>query len=250
LLFQPEYVGDFLAAQAILWAVDQGAKVINLSFGGYAYSQTLHEAINYALERLVTVVAAAGNGGTGLRFYPAAFPGVVAVGAMDGQGEAAWFSNRGSWVQVWAPGVRVYSAVPGGGFGLLSGTSMAAPVVAGVASLLRERYPFAGAYPVRRRLQAAPGPDAVAALLAPNPGRGACLRLRVQDAQGRPLPGRVALQGPEEHWAELNAQGEVAFREIAPGTYHVRLWTEDGRYWAERVPLDYSCLVPRQITLP
>lgn len=249
-LFQPEYVGDFLAAQALLWAVDRGARVVNLSFGGYAYSQTLHEAVNYALERLVVVVAAAGNQGTGLRHYPAALPGVVAVGAVDGRGEAAWFSNRGPWVSLWAPGVRIYSTFSGGGYGLLSGTSMAAPIAAGLAALLKERYPFTGAYPIRRRLQAAPGPDAVAALSASNPGRGACLRLQVVDSAGRPVLGRVALQGPEEHWALLNALGETAFFEVAPGPYRLRVWTEGGFYWSEGLELSYSCILPRRVVLP
>lgn len=250
ILFQPDYVGDFLAAQALLWAVDRGARVVNLSFGGYAYSQTLHEAVNYALERLVVVVAAAGNQGTGLRYYPAALPGVVAVGALDGRGEAAWFSNQGPWVHLWAPGVRIYSTFPEGGYGLLSGTSMAAPIAAGLAALLKERYPFAEAYAIRRRLQAAPGPDAVVALSAPDPGRGACLRLQVQDSSGRPVLGRVALQGPEEHWALLNALGETAFFQVAPGPYRLRVWTEGGLYWSETLDLTYSCILPRRVVLP
>jgi subtilisin family serine protease len=250
ILFDPEYLGDLAAAQALLWAVDQGAKVVNLSFGGYAYSETLREAVNYALERGVVVAAAAGNQGTGLRFYPAAFPGVLAVGALDGEGRPASFSNRGPWVSLWAPGVRVYSAFPGGGFGLLSGTSMASPIVAGLAALLKERFPYAGAYALRRRLAAAPGPDAVAALTAPNPPRGACLRLSVEDPQGRPLPGQVALKGPEEHWAQLNALGETLFREIAPGEYRLEVWTAGGFYWAERLVLSYSCLLPYRVVVP
>lgn len=160
-VFSPNYVGDFRVAQAIVWAVDQGARVINLSFGGTAYSYLLHEAINYALERQVVVVAAAGNQGSVARFYPAGLPGVIAVGAADGQGRPAWFSNRGSWVGVWAPGVRIYSAVPGGGYSLLSGTSMASPIVSGIAALIKARNSFMEPFHVYQALKAGSGPDAL-----------------------------------------------------------------------------------------
>lgn len=249
-LFGPNYVGDFQAAQAIVWAVDRGARVINLSFGGQAYSYTLHEAINYALERQVVVIAAAGNLGNGLRYYPAALPGVIATGAVDGQGEAAWFSNRGSWVDLWAPGVRIYSTIPGGGFGLMSGTSMASPIVAGLAALVKERYSWEGAYEVRVRLTRAQGPDGVQALASSRPERGACFWLRVTDTFGRPVRGWVVLAGPEEAWALLNASGEVVFREVAPGAYRLQVWTDEGRYWPVEVNLTYACLVPYQVVIP
>lgn len=249
-LFGPDYVGDFQAAQAILWAVDRGARVINLSFGGQAYSHTLHEAINYALDRRVVVMAAAGNLGSELRFYPAALPGVIAVGAVDGQGQVAWFSNRGSWVDLWAPGVRIYSTVPFGGFALMSGTSMASPIAAGLAALIKERYPLEGSYEVKVRLRRAPGPDGVQALALPRPERGACLWLQATDTSGQPVSGWVALLGPEEAWARLSDLGEAVFREVTPGGYRLRLWTEGGRYWSADVNLNYSCLVPYRLVVP
>ncbi len=252
-VFSPDYVGDFRVARALVWAVDQGAQVINLSFGGSAYSHLLHEAVNYALERLRVVVAAAGNQGSVARFYPAALPGVIAVGAADGQGNPAWFSNRGPWVGVWAPGVRIYSALPGGGYGLLSGTSMAAPIVSGIAALVKAKRPLLEAFAVRQALQTARGPDALAALQATSFLRSSCLYLRVE-WEGRPVAGvDVGLDGPESLWAVTNDQGEVRFLQLAPGAYRLTLsipTPEGRRYHEESLTLPISCLLPLRIQLP
>jgi subtilisin family serine protease len=252
-VFSPDYVGDFRAAQALVWAVDQGAQVINLSFGGSAYSHLLHEAVNYALERLRVVVAAAGNQGSVARFYPAALPGVIAVGAADGQGNPAWFSNRGPWVGVWAPGVRIYSAFPGGGYGLLSGTSMAAPIVSGIAALVKSSRPLLEPFAVRQALQGAPGPDAVVALQASSFSRSACLYLQVL-WQGEPAPeAEISLVGGAAFFAKTNLRGEVKFLQIPPGDYRlvVSLSTPQGRwYHEERQTLPISCLLPYRIQLP
>jgi len=252
-VFSPDYVGDFRAAQALVWAVDQGAQVINLSFGGSAYSYLLHEAVNYALERLRVVVAAAGNQGSVARFYPAALPGVIAVGAADGQGNPAWFSNRGPWVGVWAPGVRIYSAFPGGGYGLLSGTSMAAPIVSGIAALVKSSRPLLEPFAVRQALQGAPGPDAVVALQASSFSRSACLYLQVL-WQGEPVPeAEISLVGGAAFFAKANLRGEVKFLQIPPGDYRlvVSLSTPQGRwYYEERQTLPISCLLPYRIQLP
>jgi serine protease len=252
-VFSPDYVGDFRAAQALVWAVDQGAQVINLSFGGPAYSQLLHEAVNYALERYRVVVAAAGNQGSVVRFYPAALPGVVAVGAVDGQGQPAWFSNRGSWVKVWAPGVRIYSALPGGGFGLLSGTSMASPLAAGAAALLKATRPLLEPYAVRQALGATPVLDAAAALQVPPAPRSACLYLQVF-WQGNGVAGAdVSLEGPEVLYAQSNDKGETRFFQIAPGTYRLRLAVSlpEGRVYREETLTPTSfCYAPTRILLP
>ncbi len=253
-VFSPEYVGDFRVAQAILWAVDRGAQVINLSFGGSAYSHLLHEAINYALERWRVVVAAAGNQGSVARFYPAALPGVLAVGAADGQGNPAWFSNRGAWVGVWAPGVRIYSAFPGGRYSLLSGTSMAAPIVSGIAALLKSERPLLEPFAVRWALKAAPGPDAVAALQASPTQRSACLYLQVFRGGEGVAGADLALEGPEVYYARSNDRGEARFLQIAPGDYLLRAAVplpDNRRYYhEEHLTLGTSCLVPRRILLP
>jgi len=252
-VFSPDYVGDFRAAQALVWAVDQGAQVINLSFGGLAYSQLLHEAVNYALERYRVVVAAAGNQGSVARFYPAALPGVAAVGAVDGQDLPAWFSNRGSWVKVWAPGVRIYSALPGGGFGLLSGTSMASPLAAGTAALLKATRPLLEPYAVRQAFGTVPVLDAAAAFQVPPAPRSACLYLQVL-WQGSGVAGAdVSLEGPEILYAQSNDKGETRFFQIAPGTYRLRLAVSlpEGRVYREETLTPTSfCYAPTRILLP
>jgi subtilisin family serine protease len=128
----------FVVAEAIFDATAAGADVINLSFGtaGHLNSKVLNDAIKTATKAGVVVVAAAGNDGTGTPHFPAALPGVLAVGAMDNTGSAlAGFSSRGPWVDVAAPGTDVGGPLPCG-YGIWSGTSMAAPLVSGGAALL------------------------------------------------------------------------------------------------------------------
>ncbi|MBS7636078.1 S8 family serine peptidase [Candidatus Bathyarchaeota archaeon] len=121
-------------ANGIIHATDCGAKIISLSLGGYGYSQILHEAVKYAYNHGVLLVAAAGNDNTNMKLYPAAFEEVIAVSATDQNDYKAWFSNWGEWVELSAPGVNILSTVPWGYY-FASGTSMAAPHVAGVAAL-------------------------------------------------------------------------------------------------------------------
>lgn len=130
-------------AQGIRWAVNNGAKVINLSLGARLpdYPLTLAEAVRYAQDRGVLVVAAAGNEGNYSidGFYPACLPGVTSVGASGKDHHPADFSNRGSTVM--APGVDIISTVPGNKYSTLSGTSMAAPFVSATAAMLWLAYP-------------------------------------------------------------------------------------------------------------
>jgi subtilisin family serine protease len=129
------YAGD--VAEGIVWAVDHGAAVINLSLGGPRPSAAQHLAIQYAVEQGVSVFAAAGNSGpSAVPEYPAAFPEVTAVGATTPQGLAASFSSRGSYVDLAAPGTMILAAHAGGGYAFQSGSSMASPFAAGVASLV------------------------------------------------------------------------------------------------------------------
>lgn len=113
-----------------------------MSFGTPQDSRTLRDAILRLHEQGVVVVAAAGNEGpprSGERSsvsYPARYPEVIAVAAVDGQGRTAAFSSRGPEVDIAAPGVAIPSTWPGGRYRTLSGTSMAAPHVTGVAALV------------------------------------------------------------------------------------------------------------------
>jgi thermitase len=128
-------------AAGIIYAADNGARVINLSLGGTADSQTLRAAVDYARSRGALVVAATGNTG-GAILYPAAYDPVLAVAATDQSDQIAYFSNRGPQVDVAAPGVDIYSTWPWvSGYFTKSGTSMAAPHVAGLAALIRSERP-------------------------------------------------------------------------------------------------------------
>ena len=125
-------------ASGIIWAADHGAEVINLSLSGAAYSKTLCDAVSYATSHGAVVVAAAGNDSTSIQEYPAACPGAIGVGATDSNDSLASFSDYGyPDVFVTAPGVSILSTFSGGGYATLSGTSMAAPFVSGLAALLR-----------------------------------------------------------------------------------------------------------------
>jgi thermitase len=123
-------------ANGIIHAADSGADVISLSLGASVGATTLRDAVDYAWNRGVVVVAAAGNNGTSLPSYPAYYSNAIAVAATDSNDNKAYFSNYGSWVDVAAPGVNIYSTYTGSSYASLSGTSMATPHVAGLAGLL------------------------------------------------------------------------------------------------------------------
>lgn len=137
---------------AIVWAVDHGADVINLSFGTGSYPP-LSVAVDYAIVHDVVVVAAAGNEqrrGNEPQ-YPAALPGVVAVGATDQDDRITTFSNTGPYLELTAPGVSVLSTFTVG-YASKSGTSMSAPFVSATAALVRAAAPQATAAQVRATL--------------------------------------------------------------------------------------------------
>lgn len=124
-------------AAGIRWAVDHGAQIINLSLGGYTSTFVERDAVAYAIARGVLVVAAMGNDGSGTPVYPAAYPGVMAVGATDPYDSPAPFSNFGSHLSLMAPGTDILSTAWKATQGTQSGTSMACPHVSGVAALLK-----------------------------------------------------------------------------------------------------------------
>ncbi|MBW4080116.1 S8 family peptidase [Paenibacillus sp. S150] len=131
----------YSVAEGVIWAADQGARVINLSLGNYADSQFLHDAIKYAYDRDVVIVSAAGNDNTERPGYPAAYPEVLAVAATSANGERSSFSNYGDYIDVAAPGESIASTYPDNQYAALSGTSMASPHVAALAGLVRSLNP-------------------------------------------------------------------------------------------------------------
>ena len=136
------------AASGIYFAVAHGATVINASWGGGTYSQTLYNAINYAGQHGVVFVTAAGNNGTNTDTtpsYPGSYrlPNEIVVAATDQNGNLASFSDFGATtVDIAAPGVNIWSTVPGG-YAQYSGTSMATPYVTGVVALIQGLAPSA-----------------------------------------------------------------------------------------------------------
>lgn len=139
-------------AAGVRYAADKGAQVINLSLGGYAYSNALREAVEYATSQGAVVVGGAGNDSVNTPFYPAAYERVLAVAGTTRTDTKALSSNYGVWVDLDAPAVEITTTYLGGDWGPASGTSMAAPFVAGVAALIRSRQPGWSAALVRNQL--------------------------------------------------------------------------------------------------
>ncbi|MEO7804443.1 MAG: S8 family serine peptidase [Actinomycetota bacterium] len=145
--------------EGVAWAVDNGARVINLSLGGASSSQTLEYGIQYALDRDVVVVAAAGNSGDGVSCphlpvgYPAGYAGVIAVSSTNSADNLSCFSNGGPEVSVAAPGENILSTLLNNNYGFLSGTSMSSPFVAGLAALVRSREPEMSRTDVKRIIE-------------------------------------------------------------------------------------------------
>ncbi len=245
---------------AIYYAVDHGAQVINLSLGGYSNGCSyMAGAISYAEEHDVLVVAAAGNDGDeswfdpsepGNWFYPAACEDVLGVGATNSLDQRAAFSNYGWWVDVTAPGVGIESTYRYGTYASLSGTSMATPFVSGLAALVYAKHPTAEPEDVAAAIMAgaddlgAPGWDphygagrthaaralhsvdlsSSSAAAAPFSSDGPAVQAAPVDAPHAPFrPGEliVRLRGTPAA-AEL-AASEVLQAGRAPGVYLVRV---------------------------
>ncbi|WP_235427239.1 S8 family peptidase [Cohnella kolymensis] len=134
----------YSVSQGIIWAVDHGAHIINMSLGNYAQASFLHDALKYAHDRGVILIAASGNDNTDRPGYPAAYPEVLGVAATDPNGVRAEYSNYGDYIDVAAPGTSIPSTYPGSRYAALSGTSMACPHVAALASLVKAANPNLG----------------------------------------------------------------------------------------------------------
>ena len=148
------YIYDSALIAALRTAVKNGAQIVNISIGGTAYNAVFQKAINEAAEAGVTVVAAMGNDGTNCLNYPAGYDNVIGVVSVDRTNNRASGSSYGTWGDVAAPGAAVWSTTYNGSYGPKSGTSMASPVVAGVAALYKSVHPDATPAQITARLKA------------------------------------------------------------------------------------------------
>ena len=140
------------------WAVENGIDIVNMSLGTSTDTNALKSAVDRAYAAGILLVAAAGNSGTAdgntdtIR-YPAKYESVIAVGAVNNNSQRASFSATGPALELTAPGVSIYSTIPGSRYALASGTSMAAPHVAGAAALIWSKNPDFTNAQVRKALR-------------------------------------------------------------------------------------------------
>ncbi|GBD04640.1 Thermophilic serine proteinase [bacterium HR20] len=144
--------------EGIAYAAAMGASVINCSWGGGTASQAEQEVISTAIGLGSVIVAAAGNSGVEEQLYPGSYAGVLSVAAVGSNDVRATFSSYHASVGISAPGVSILSTYPGNSYGYADGTSMASPVVAGAAALVRAKYPSLRPNQVVARLKATADP--------------------------------------------------------------------------------------------
>ncbi|MFI5100904.1 MAG: S8 family serine peptidase, partial [Actinomycetes bacterium] len=159
---------DSNVAAGIEWAADHHATIINLSLGGTDPDPLLQQALQYAAGKNIPVVVAAGNAGSDVKQYPAAYPEAISVAATDRSGNLTSFSSFGDWVDVAAPGWDIVGEEPRAlcsdvshptdCYFIGAGTSFSAPIVSGVVALVKARYPTWTADQVRARLEATARP--------------------------------------------------------------------------------------------
>ncbi|MEQ9298838.1 MAG: S8 family serine peptidase [Cyclobacteriaceae bacterium] len=154
-IFDSEDNRSFNSYGGVIYAADQGVKVMNLSWGSpNSYSQFNQDIINYAaLEKDVVIVAAAGNTNEELNFYPASYDNVISVGSSDGSDNKAGYATYSRYIDLLAPGTGIYSTNSNGGYLSAPGSSFASPQVAGAAALVRQVFPDYSARQVAEQLR-------------------------------------------------------------------------------------------------
>ncbi|KUK92226.1 MAG: Peptidase S8 and S53 subtilisin kexin sedolisin [Thermotogales bacterium 46_20] len=246
-IFGPDFVGRDKAAEGIVWAVNNGAHVLNNSWGGGGYSHLLSDAFNYALINGVVVVASAGNDHWVSDWdYPSGYTGVISVAASNARDEVAGFSSRGQRNSVAAPGVNIistypFAAIEGEQYVYMQGTSMAGPYVAALAALLKEKYPYASPYQIQRMMEMSavdidePGWDsaaghgridaAAAMLMNPSGINSGTLIVNVFNRDGSwELPGvyvSLARTDGRDYYGKTNQFGQVLFSNIDADNYDI-----------------------------
>ncbi|WP_378785150.1 S8 family serine peptidase [Nonomuraea fastidiosa] len=219
-------------ARALRYAANHGAQVVSMSIGSYGPLRSEREAVSYALSKGVVLVAAVGNDGqtqyardkgTSYWSFPAGYPGVIGVAAVDKQGKRASFSSDNLSVLVSAPGVDVPVVKRGSGYELSQGTSSAAALVAGVAALLKARYPALAPEQVAQAL-AASARGRPAAGDDDETGFGVVDAAAALNAAERLVGAKRSITPGVEHFG----QGEDTPVPSRPGPDPVRLWLYGG----------------------
>lgn len=141
-----------ILARGIRLAVDRKAKVVLMSVSNMTPSKALEDAVNYAESKGVVLVAASGNEGRSSVAYPAAYPTVIAVGAVNEKNVPIYQSNYGNELDIMAPGWGIYTTRMGGSYGSVKGTSAAAPQVAAAAAMILSEHPYYSPLDVRQIL--------------------------------------------------------------------------------------------------
>lgn len=218
---------------AVTWAADHGADVINMSLGSVYYNKAYQDAINYARSQGVLVVASAGNCGDGFYYlngcnyqdqpsYPGAYNNVMAVASTTQADGQSSFSTQGLYVDIAAPGSSIYSAKKDGSYGYMSGTSQAAPHVAGLAALVKAAYPGYGPDQIQATIQEA----AVDLGVSGKDIQFGWGRIDAAAALGLAFPSGSAM---ESATAEVQPLTRESGAEIAPGTVLVKFRSDVSR---------------------
>jgi thermitase len=208
------YLSDI--ATGLTWATDHGARVANMSWAGTSASSTLQSAINYAHSKGLVLTAAAGNSNCNCVTYPAAYSGVLAVGGTDNVGNKAGDSNYGSWMTLAAPegNLTAWPTINGApGYAPVGGTSLAAPVVAGIAGLLLSYNPALTNTQVEQALEATAAPVSFSVQYGRVDALAALQYLGAVDPQPTSAPVQTA---PASIYYELNGTTSIAPLSSAP----------------------------------
>ena len=227
-------------AEAFIWAADNGADIISCSFGGKYYSQAMKDAIDYAvIDMGCAMFASMGNTAVNEIHYPAGYQSVIAIGATDAHDEIASFSTPGDHMSVCAPGVEIYSTIPGGGYDYAGGTSMACPFAAGAAALILSQNPGMSPEGVKTQLEdtafdlGSTGFDSTygygrvdlaAAVGAVNPNKYGVVDVLVTDRLSHPVSGASVILWQGEtviSTTNSNDEGHAKFEYIQVGEYGI-----------------------------
>lgn len=224
-------------AAAIVYAADRGVDVLNMSFGDFYRSPLMYDAVRYAYDRGVLLIASSGNDGVSDPHYPSGFAEVVAVGATDTADRLSPFSTFGSQLSLTAPGVDITTTNLDGGYRSVSGTSFAAPYVAGVAALLRGLHPDWTHDEIAASIEIATN-DLGGSGWDENFGAG---RLNAGNAVHSPGPALVAINVPlMDEGADVDSVVSIRGSAIAPLLQSWSLEVGEGSLPEEWMPLAES----------